>query len=129
MKLPYARVAGVVALFVVLVLSGISLKPPRAHADDDDTGSKIKIGFAIAPVPLNLAGKNRALVGLGSYIVNAQADCNGCHSAGPATEFARVATRISANRPRSIRRLTWAAAETLAPSPGQAHFRTSSRAI
>lgn len=88
MKLPYARVAGVVALFVVLVLSGISLKPPRAHADDDDTGSKIKIGFAIAPVPLNLAGKNRALVGLGSYIVNAQADCNGCHSAGPATEFA-----------------------------------------
>jgi hypothetical protein len=28
------------------------------------------------------------LVGLGSYIVNAQADCDGCHSAGPRTEFA-----------------------------------------
>jgi hypothetical protein len=28
------------------------------------------------------------LVGLGSYIVNAQADCDGCHSAGPPTEFA-----------------------------------------
>jgi hypothetical protein len=27
------------------------------------------------------------LVGLGSFIVNAQADCNGCHSAGPATEY------------------------------------------
>jgi len=89
MKPPsYAKVAGVVALFVAIVLSGMSVKPPRAHADDDDTESRIKIGFAIAPVPLNLAGKNRALVGLGSYIVNAQADCNGCHSAGPPTEFA-----------------------------------------
>jgi hypothetical protein len=27
------------------------------------------------------------LVGLGSYIVNAQGDCNGCHSASPQTEF------------------------------------------
>jgi hypothetical protein len=26
-------------------------------------------------------------VGLGSYIVNAVGDCNGCHSAGPQTEF------------------------------------------
>ncbi len=41
---------------------------------------RIKRGFAIAPVPLDLKGKNRALVGLGSYIVNAQAGCNDCHS-------------------------------------------------
>jgi hypothetical protein len=55
-----------------------------ARADDGDSEeSKIQQGFAIAPVPLNLAGKDRALVGLGSYIVNAQADCNGCHNAGP----------------------------------------------
>ena len=53
-----------------------------------DEASEIQQGFAIAPVPLNLDGKNRALVGLGSYIVNAQADCNGCHSAGIDTEFA-----------------------------------------
>jgi len=26
-------------------------------------------------------------VGLGSYIVNGHADCNGCHSQGPATEY------------------------------------------
>jgi hypothetical protein len=32
-------------------------------------------------------GKNPELVGLGSYIVNAHADCNGCHSAGPQTEY------------------------------------------
>jgi hypothetical protein len=60
----------------------MSIKMPAASADDDDTNSKIKIGFAIAPVPLNLAGRNKALVGYGSYIVNAVADCNGCHTAG-----------------------------------------------
>lgn len=45
--------------------------------------AKIRKGLEIAPVPLNLAGKDPALVGLGSYIVNAQSDCNGCHNAGP----------------------------------------------
>src|ERR1700746_616982 len=76
----------VVALAVV-VLAGILFRSPRVYADDDANESKIQVGFKIAPVPLNLDGKNRALVGLGSYIVNAQGDCNGCHSAGPATEF------------------------------------------
>lgn len=47
---------------------------------DGSEGSKIQIGFAIAPVPLDTQGRNPALVGLGSYIVNAQADCAGCHS-------------------------------------------------
>jgi len=49
--------------------------------------SRIQIGLAAAPVPLNLTGKNPALVGLGSYYVNVVGDCNGCHSAGPPTEF------------------------------------------
>jgi hypothetical protein len=58
------------------------------HADDDDGEDwKVERGFAIAPVPLNLAGKERRLVGLGSYIVNAQIDCNGCHTQNTATEF------------------------------------------
>ena len=82
-----AKIGGVVAAFVAVALLAMSVKPRRAQADDDDTSSRIKIGYAIAPVPLKLEGKNRALVGLGSYIVNAVADCNGCHSAGPATEF------------------------------------------
>jgi hypothetical protein len=47
---------------------------------DRNESSRIQIGYDIAPVPLNLAGKNPALVGLGSYIVNAQGDCAGCHS-------------------------------------------------
>ena len=42
--------------------------------------STMQKGFAIAPVPLNLAGKNPALVGEGSYIVNAIGGCNDCHT-------------------------------------------------
>src|SRR5215472_9076776 len=83
-----AKITGAVVTLVAIVLAAMSVRPARAHADDNDTDSRIQIGFKIAPVPLNLAGKNRALVGLGSYIVNAQGDCNGCHSAGPPTEFA-----------------------------------------
>lgn len=59
----------------------------RAH-DDDENNAKVQIGFQIAPVELNLRGKDRELVGLGSYIVNSVAGCNGCHSAGPPTQYA-----------------------------------------
>ena len=67
------------AALAVVVLAGILTRSPRVYANDDDNESKIQVGFKIAPVPLNLDRKNRALVGLGSYIVNAQGDCNGCH--------------------------------------------------
>lgn len=52
---------------------------------NDNAGEAARIirGFQIAPVPLNLEGKNVALVGLGSYIVNAQGGCNDCHTAPP----------------------------------------------
>ena len=60
---------------------------PRAHADDDDTDARVRIGFKIAPVHLNLDGKDRDLVGLGSYLVNAVGDCNGCHTAGGPPNF------------------------------------------
>jgi hypothetical protein len=65
----------------------MSIKAPRASADDDDTNSKIKIGLEIAPVPLNFARRNKAMVGLGSYLVNAAGDCNGCHTAGGPPNF------------------------------------------
>jgi hypothetical protein len=54
-----------------------------ADSGNDDSESKIQRGLAIAPVNLNLKGKNRALVGMGSYLVNAVGDCNGCHAAPP----------------------------------------------
>jgi hypothetical protein len=73
-----------------IVLAGMAYTPHRALAHDpgnDDEASLIRIGFEIAPVPLNLEGRDRELVGLGSYIVNAQADCNGCHTAGGPPNF------------------------------------------
>lgn len=75
---------------IVFVCWGLLL-PSSVMADDEDGGSDIALirrGFDIAPVPLNLHGKDVALVGLGSYLVNAVAGCNGCHSSGPAGEYA-----------------------------------------
>lgn len=59
----------------------------QTQALDLETQTKILKGFQIAPVPLNMVGRDPALVGYGSYIVNAVGDCNGCHSAGPPTEY------------------------------------------
>lgn len=72
----------------VISLAGIwnSSSGVKAH-DDSNEESLIRRGFEIAPVPLNLEGKNRELVGLGSYLVNAVADCNGCHTGGNPPNF------------------------------------------
>jgi hypothetical protein len=63
---------------LLLVLPEASGQP-----QGDSETSRIIRGFNIAPVPLKLRGKNRALVGLGSYIVNAQGGCNDCHTNPP----------------------------------------------
>jgi len=55
----------------------------KAEDRDDSSDPRIQRGFEIAPVPLNLKGKNHELVGLGSYLVNAEMDCNVCHNAVP----------------------------------------------
>jgi hypothetical protein len=72
-----------VAFSLVLVLTAAG-RIHSAGGSDDGFGpsdhNKIQIGYRINPVPLNLEGKNRWLVGLGSYIVNAQSGCAGCHS-------------------------------------------------
>ena len=51
----------------------------RAH-DDDRDDSRVRRGLAIAPVKLDLKGKDRELVGTGSYLVNAVGGCADCHS-------------------------------------------------
>lgn len=76
-----ALTGSVIALMAAAAL--IPTTPGRAQGQQDESESLIERGFAIAPVPLNLEGKNRALVGLGSYIVNAQALCNDCHTWHP----------------------------------------------
>jgi len=83
---------GTVAGFAGLILMGTLLDYPRVQAQDDEHSSsdeaRIERGLQIAPVPLRYDKSDRKLVGLGSYIVNAVIGCNGCHSAGPTTEFA-----------------------------------------
>lgn len=94
-------VAGVAVVFSsVGIATAIAQEPTGAAATQDaliqalrqqepglwqspDLLSEVLRGFEIAPVPLNLADKNLALVGLGSYVVNAQGGCSDCHSNPP----------------------------------------------
>jgi len=69
-----------------------------------DEKRAIQLGYAVAPVILNTTGLDSDLVGLGSYIVNVTGDCNGCHSAGPQSEFlanGNPYTRLTPNGPYS----------------------------
>jgi hypothetical protein len=85
--LKFAQVTAALATLLAANAGGPALAAEGGH--EEGGAALARRGLEIAPVPLNLAGKNRELVGLGSYIVNAMAECNGCHSAGPASEFAR----------------------------------------
>jgi hypothetical protein len=67
-------------LVLMIAVAGMFISPTRGKADNDESESRIKRGFEIAPVKLNLVEKNRALVGLGSYLVNAVGGCNDCHT-------------------------------------------------
>src|SRR5579864_6686864 len=67
-------------LVIMVVVAGMFIGPTRGKADNDESESRIRRGFEIAPVKLNLVEKNRALVGLGSYLVNAVGGCNDCHT-------------------------------------------------
>ncbi len=88
---PVFKLLAASAALVVITVSFVSSNVPRVSAgpesERDQDESKVEIGLAIAPVPLTYDRRDRRLVGLGSYIVNAQSDCNGCHSQGPATEY------------------------------------------
>jgi hypothetical protein len=70
----------VVLFGIPLVLIVVPLRQTSAQAPIPFDESIVKQGLAIAPVHLDLRGKNRALVGLGSYIVNAVSECNDCHT-------------------------------------------------
>jgi hypothetical protein len=66
----------------LLAILGAGMVCVSAQAATSDA-ERIARGFKIAPVPLNLAGLDRNLVGLGSYIVNSQGGCNDCHTNPP----------------------------------------------
>ena len=91
MKSHQLKMAGGAAVVLgALIVGGILNTSPRVKAQDygdNDEATLIRIGYKIAPVPLNLEGKDRDLVGLGSFLVNAVADCNGCHTGGGPPNF------------------------------------------
>jgi hypothetical protein len=61
----FRKSAGAGAVLAAIVLGGIFVSSPQGRADDGSSEeSEIAQGFAIAPVPLHLVGRNRALVGL-----------------------------------------------------------------
>jgi hypothetical protein len=97
----------------------------QAQNEGDHRDSRVEIGFQIAPVPLNLEGKNRALVGLGSYLVNAVASCNDCHDAGPQTQFAPGGNPYF-GQPTKINSATYLGGGQdfgpLLPTPGSPHI-------
>src|SRR6516165_12364700 len=77
-----------VVMGILLILSNVPrLEAQNSNQQGENESSLVERGFAIAPVPLNLAGRDRGLVGLGSYLVNAIGDCNGCHTAGGPPNF------------------------------------------
>lgn len=97
----YIRFSIALGPALVLALLGLSLKVSRSEEVDQDE-SKVELGLRIAPVPLNMHGKDRELVGLGSYIVNAQGDCNGCHSPSPQEEYVSGGIPYFGQRPTVV---------------------------
>jgi len=91
---------------VLIVALGCAFLGVAVRGDDDSRrdheDSRIARGFEISPVPLHLTKRNRELVGIGSYIVNAQGACNDCHtcasfSVDPYTKGARKGTVNATN--------------------------------
>ena len=70
----------------VMALGWIAAAPDD-HGNNDEVAAsdaaRIAQGFAIAPVPLKYDKKDKAAVGLGSYLVNAVGGCNDCHTNPP----------------------------------------------
>jgi hypothetical protein len=72
----------------IIALAGMDFSSMKVHAGDQDSDQDLAaIGLRIAPTFLNTRGKDPMLVGLGSFIINAQVDCNGCHGSDPANEY------------------------------------------
>ena len=113
------------SLLAGLILLIFLVYARTTDAQGSSESSQIQIGMDIAPVHLDLKGKNRSLVGLGSYIVNAQGGCNDCHTWRITTEARpisaattkRVAIRSLASRSRSMPRDIWREAAPSVPSP------------
>ncbi len=85
---------GVALLVGCLGMVGVGAQQNTPASSRDDRGgqnddeSRVRAGLDYARqqgINLNLRGRNRGLVGLGSYLVNGVGACNDCHTAPPYT--------------------------------------------
>jgi hypothetical protein len=74
-------IAACLSLIATAVVADDSAEQQWARGPANDLlASRVAVGYRINPVQLRLRGKNRLLVGLGSYLVNAGGGCNDCHT-------------------------------------------------
>jgi hypothetical protein len=76
--------SGKAAFASIAILSMVAGGAALAGEEEE---SKVEIGLSIAPVRLDLEGKDRRLVGLGSFLVNAVTGCSDCHTAADPTKW------------------------------------------
>jgi hypothetical protein len=67
-------------LLTIAAICSVLSSVPRCTAEEPASESTVERGLKISPVSVNLQGKDRNVVGWGSYLVNAIADCGGCHT-------------------------------------------------
>jgi hypothetical protein len=80
-------ICGTAILFCATL--GLSVVRADQGAPQNDDESRVQTGLSYAKtqgINLDLRGRNRGLVGLGSYLVNAVGGCNDCHTAPPFTQ-------------------------------------------
>jgi len=82
------RLLGGIAVVTLAALGTLAGSRDSGRPGDEDRNdeARVKRGLALSPVPLDLHGRNRARVGLGSYLVNAGGGCNDCHTCAPYAE-------------------------------------------
>jgi hypothetical protein len=80
MKRTSIMVTAVGAAALALTLVNVGWGGGDGNPGGDELTEEERIGLEIAPLPLDLSGKNRRLVGLGSYLVNAVGNCWDCHA-------------------------------------------------
>jgi hypothetical protein len=93
-----------------LVVAGLLFHAPRGQAQsptDPVQQAKIQMGLKISPVKITMGNQDPNLVGYGSYIVNAVASCNDCHTASPQAEYSPGGTPYFNQHPTVVNPATF----------------------
>lgn len=81
--------------------------PVHGQAPTDTESHKVRVGLEASPVPLNMTGKDKNMVGLGSYMINVTSECNGCHSKGPADQYVFGGAPFFGQKPTKVNPATF----------------------